>query len=367
MSDMSQYNRPRELLKIIGIEKDQLSKTALETIEAYQSLNQNEEEFLTHYDDFRWKITAFIYIQDIFDSPLFLTDDPLNIFHIWYFYYESKYILIESILCGLNAFYSASNALLRLFLEFSILQNYYYRITHKEQNYKALEKYFKYKTHPAWNSVLNKALPDDKFSKPIKARLDIHLKKLSQIASHPYHPQFSPKQHAGFIPEPSFQGMFFWHIISIILEAVLWAYYVNFPMMFHPVDPLKKFGFNGPVGIFIDEIGSYIVKKSLPETDYLAFLKYSKEQEQVKALLEDYHLLRSLNDKEILDTWNTADNGSIEEIPKGYCMQMAKLRTLKEVMALKPVRIEDDLDREIDVSKVFQYEKWKQLYKKIKR
>ena len=144
--DISSYKQPYNLLEILGLNEKLLSETAKNTLDVFEK--SKDKEFISTYDDFKWKVTAFIDIQDIFDSPLYNTGEVLNIFHIWYFYYESKYVLIESILCGLNAFYLASNALLRLFLEFSLLQNYYYRIINNNQSYQALEQYFKTGTHP---------------------------------------------------------------------------------------------------------------------------------------------------------------------------------------------------------------------------
>ena len=310
--DIGSYKQPYNLLEILGLNENLLSETAVKTLDIFEK--NKDEEFIATYDDFKWKVTAFTHIQDIFDSPLYNTGEVLNIFHIWYFYYESKYVLIESILCGLNGFYLASNALLRLFLEFSLLQNYYYRIINNNRSYQALEQYFKNSTHPNWNTIINNCITNDKFTKPIKVRLDQHLKGLSESSVHPYHPDHSPKQSGNFLPEPSLEGIFFWQTTRLILDAVLWLYYVNFPLVFHPVNVLKKFGFNAPVGLFIDDLAAYVIKKSLSGNDFEYFRNYSKEQEIVNSLLDFYNSRSDMSNDEILKTWNSKENGQIKDI-----------------------------------------------------
>ena len=365
VSDVAQYTSPRDLLEIIGVEKNLLSKTAAETVDILETQEKRNRESSLSYDDFKWKLTAFAHIQDIFDCPLYPDGGILNVYHLWYFYYESKYILIESLLCGLNGFCLASNVLLRLFLEFSVLQNYYYRITRDQQSYGPLEKYFRSRVHPGWNSIVNGALPKDSFTKPIKFRLDMHHKALSESCTHAYHPDLSPKQRGTFMPEPSLESIYFWYTTKLAVEAVLWAYYANFPMLFHPVNRLRKFGFTGPVGLFIDALGGHVIKKSLSNAEYSDFLEYAGKQDQVVSLLDYYNSLRKLSDDEILKTWPSKENGPIENIHEGFCKQMAMLRATSEFMALKPVTEEMESNQVKKVLGVFSYEKWKHIYKHV--
>ncbi len=356
------YKQPYNLLEILGLNEKLLSDTANKTLNVFE--NNKDEKSISTYNNFKWKATAFTHIQDIFDSPLYKTGEVLNVFHIWYFYYESKYVLIESILSGLNGFYLASNALLRLFLEFSLLQNYYYRIVSNEISYQALELYFKNRHHPNWNTVINKCVENDKFTKPIKVRLDLHLKALSESSVHPYHPDSSPKQFGSFLPEPSLEGIYFWQTTRLILDAVLWLYYVNFPMLFHPVNVVKKFGFNAPVGLFIDDLGAYVIKKSLSSNDYKYFRNYSKEQQGVKDLFDFYNSRNDMNNEEILKTWDSKEDGPIKNISEGHCKQMVKLRGLKEGIALKRVKYDQEEAMNNDeILQIFNYEKWKEIYR----
>jgi hypothetical protein len=332
-----------------------------ETVE----LLETEKEFNDEFTKFKWKLYAFVVLQDIFDSPIFENEYKDQIFFLWYFYYESKYLLTEMLLSGFNGFYAASGTLVRLFLEFSLLQNYFYRVSKEEHSYKKVDAYYKNGIAPSWNSVLNWSLPKDNFSKPVKKRLDIHLKSLSKTTSHPYLPDFSAKQHTTFHHEPSIYGLYFWKFFEIVLDAVLWLYFVNFPMLFHPRDRLKKFGFSGPSGLFIDEFGAYVIKNSSTTNDYKDFLSYSNSQEDVKSLLEWYDSFNDLNEDEIMQTWSSPDDEPIKSIQEGYSKDMAKGRIIREIAALKIKKdVYEKYPEPEEMKKYFSFSNWKRNYKK---
>lgn len=367
VNDVNKYNEPMDLLKILSLPDDYLSGKANEIYTSFESKKFNIKSIEDNYNDFKWKITAFVNIQDIFDAPIFDAGNILNVFHLWYFYYESKYILIESIVSGLNGLYIASDLLLRLFLEFSLLQNYYYRICNDKRNYNELEKFLLNGVKPKWQTLLNEALPKNNFCKPIKSMLYQHHKALSQHVAHPYNPENSPKQFAEFIPEQSVEGIFFWIKIQVVLQSVLWCYYVNFPMLFHPVNIIKKFGFNYPMGLFVDEVIAHTVKKSLSETDYAEFKHYSDNQEQVESLISWYNSQKKLSNQEIMETWDEKENGTISSISEGYGIQVVKHRALMEAMAFKSTKFEDNNNNDsIDIHNITNYSIWKALYKKLK-
>ena len=96
--DIDNYNEPYNLKKIIGLKENLLSDNAKNVLNILE--NETNEDIKNKYLDFKWKVTAFINIQDIFDMPILDRKELLGFFHLWYFYYESKYIL-------LNQFYVA--------------------------------------------------------------------------------------------------------------------------------------------------------------------------------------------------------------------------------------------------------------------
>ncbi len=70
------------------------------------------------------------------------------------------------ILCALNGFCGASNLILRLFLEFGLLQSYFTCNINKQESYKILNKYFQDGISPTWNKMIKHCLPNDPFCKP---------------------------------------------------------------------------------------------------------------------------------------------------------------------------------------------------------
>src|SRR6202041_2438839 len=134
--------------------------------------------------------------------------------------------------------------------------------------------------------LLKGALPHNSFCAPIRYRLENILRGLSESTQHPYHPDSSPLQHRRRRHGHLIEGIFFWEKIRFVLDAALWTYYVNFPLLFHPVDILRKFGFAGPVGVLVDFHVAEIVRRSLSEADYDAFKAHSLSQENVAAVLE---------------------------------------------------------------------------------
>lgn len=359
---------PEDLAEIIGISSELLTNQARATLDIHEQKSKGETEF-RDWIDFKWKLTAFYEIQDIFDAPFYAGNESfLNLFHLWYFYFESRHLLTESILCGLQGLYASSNAMLRLFLEFNILQLYYYQLSNQAQNYKALENYFRSGNHPSWNTALKKAVPDDSFCRPIKMLLDLQLKSLSRSAAHAYHPNFSPRHYSNSVAEISLEGIFFWQLIRMILRPVLWAYYVNFPMLFHPRDLLKKFGFNSPTGLYIDKQCAIAVKRSLHDDEYQEFLEYSQSNNDVKSLIVYYEEQPDKTEQEIKESWNPENLGELERIfPQGYAKQMAHMRALREFMALKTPDFKDVPQKAIDDFRFLSYSQWKKLYKRASK
>ncbi|MDQ3012494.1 MAG: hypothetical protein M3X11_17515 [Acidobacteriota bacterium] len=368
------WKNPGSLIDILGAPKEYLTEQATMLLEFLEQ-KSFEANTLTDWVDFKWKLLAFFEIQDVFDAQLHdllksKQESALNMFHIWYFYFESRNLLAESILCGLQGLYSASSTMLRLFLEFNLLQLYYYHMSNQTHTFKLLEDYFGTGIHPSWNTVLQRSIPDDAFCRPIKVRLDLHHKSLSKSAVHAYHPDFSPRQHSASVALPSFEGIFFWYSTRLMLQAVLWAYYVNFPMLFHPRDLLKKFGFGGPVGLFVDQTCATAVKRSLKDDEYQEFLQHSQRDGNVAALTSWYEEQSDLTEEQIRVTWNSENHGTLGRIfPEGYAQQTAHQRAIKEIMALKrPDADAKDRDEKVveDLGDLT-YSKWKKMYKRLSK
>lgn len=363
IKNIQQHQEAPDLLSILGLSKDVLQTDAIKVIDYLEGSERNEHG---EYNQFKWRILAFTTIQDVFEATIYNMNYIEKSFFQWYFYYETKYILTESILCGLNGFYMAVDTLLRLFLEFNLLQMYVYHTIRKNSDYSVLDNYFKNNVTPNQATLINHSLPSNSFTKPIKRRIDIHLKSLSKTALHPYSPLFSKRSHTGITPSVSLEGIYFWFIIDIILEVVLWLYYVNFPALFHPVDVIKKFGFNGPVGVFIPPYDGEVIRKSMSDADYTSFRNYAENNDDIKPLIKFYESKKDLTKEEIIATWNKEDGQLEDDFEASYFSILTKLRVIKESMVMIKIKELAEKNNKLpEVPNIFSYTTWLQLLKKI--
>ncbi len=210
---------PYSIFDCLDINRELLSPTASEALNVLESGCLEAER---EWSAFKWKLAAFLHIQDIFDAPLYDQADPSALFSQYYFYYESRNVLSESFLCGLNGYTIGASALLRVFIEFSLLQTYFYRLINKSRSYRCLDQYFVKSFNPSWNTVLRRALPNDDFSNTVRFRIQSHLDGLSESTLHPYHPDHSPVQHKRPNSSHSLESLYFWTLTNVTLESVLW-------------------------------------------------------------------------------------------------------------------------------------------------
>jgi len=322
---------PCTLLQAAGIKKESLSQTAISALESIEEIGSEVNE---EWSKFLWSLSAFTHIQDLFDCPMQDGDDIKSLFQQYYFYYESRSILVECILSWLEGLYIASETLLRPFLEFSLYQNYYIRVIRDSGTYKPLEKYFKDQINPGQSKAIRLALPQDKFCRPIRFRINAHLSALSNISQHVYHPDASTFQHRQRSLGHSIDGLIFWKDVHMILECALWMYYVNFPTSFFPIDIMRKFGFNGPVGIFADPWTAQIIKNSLPPADYESFKQYAEPY--ASDTIAWGQAYPDLSDSSISETWNAKEHGPCpENLTLAYYTHVARFRATKAAFAFR--------------------------------
>ncbi len=320
---------PPLLTTLLG--KEELSDVAKLAVEALETINEESNEWMS----FKWRLWAFIEMQDIFDVPIHLDATRNNLFQGLYFYYESLFLLRESICVGLNGFYNSSQNSLRSFLEFNVLQNYHNNIRSKSSSYSPLNEFLKNGYIPRWNKILKKSIGEIEMREAIFERLDMHYRALSNNSSHPYHPRYSPKH----LLDNSRSGHSaigldsFWRTIDCVLEGVLWLYYSNFPMLFKPADFIKKFGFSPPVGLFIHPDQEHIFRNSLRPKDYNAFKKITDESSDVQGLISWCESLPDITDDEIKASWNKEDGPIPEDSKIAWLLIVSKMRCIKEALA----------------------------------
>lgn len=353
------------LFQLLSLHDGQLTEDGNKALNYLESQNEANEKYFT-FEKFKWKVLAFLSIQDCFDMILHDEYNDRNIFQSKYFYYESKYVLIESILSGLNGLHIASKQLLRGFLEFNLLQNYFNNIIFKEHSFRVFNQYLKNKQTPNYNTILQNAIPQDEFCRPLKKRIQVELKNLSERFSHAYEPSMSPKSNGIFIPESSFDSLYFWVHTSVVLDIVIWLYCVNYPMLFHPVDTIRKFGFGGPVGSFITISNASIIQKVLSDDDYELFKGYSKDKQVVKDLMSFYNQQPDLTEEEIWKTLSV-ERKEDDTIDGCFVKQIVEMRAYHELLSVTAMKNEPP---EKDVYSNFlkhyvEYSGWRKVYKNV--
>jgi len=353
----------KNLGEILGFPDGYFSETGKRILEYLETEEDNQSS--KSYLDFKKKVLAFIFIQDNFRELIYpgIKDYLKEPFRIWYFYFESKYIFNELINCWLNGLYISARQNLRLFLEFSLMQNYFYRNSIENSSLSLLNKYFIDGNPPAQNILVNKSIPKDNFSKPIKKMISDVYKNLSRNSSHSYNPEFSPRLFSQF-PSVHLEGIHFYFHIDIILRVVLWIYYSNFPMLFHPVDYIKKFGFNWPVGLFVDKFTSSIIKLSLSDEDYKLFYNYTMSSAEVDAYLDFYNSQNDLSEDEIIKTFH--EDYKFKSILDTKIKGLSTIRGIREVLALKKPEAfsKEELEKIPENLNHFSLTNWRKIYKK---
>jgi hypothetical protein len=356
------------LAQLLGFGESHLTVSGSKALRFLEFEKRSDSVF--SFDAFKWKLHAFLSLQDLVFPPVF-EDAPWKvIFQMKYFYYESKYILTESILSSLNGLHIGNNHLLRLFIEFNLLQLYFINKTKKESSYQGINEYFKTGIKPSNTGLLKLALPDDQFCKPIKKRIQVELEQLSTRFSHAYIPDHSPKAISVAIPHTSVDSIYFYVQVLTVLDTVLWMYYVNLPMLFFPVYVTRKFGFSPPTGVYATPSIGAIVKKSITQTDYAIFKEYAQKNEDVKGHLDWYESHPDLTDEQI---WETADERREPDdtILTYFVKQTAEFRAKSE-MVVEQIRkrLADDniVNNNFEVEKLGQclsFNQWRTIYHKL--
>jgi hypothetical protein len=361
------------LFNLLSLDKSMLTEDGKHILDYLENKKEESTSYFS-YENFKWKLLAFLSLQDIFGMPMHTGSNQQNIFQLRYFYYESKYILIESILGSLNGLHIINKQALRNFLEFNLLQNYFFNVTEKAQSLRPFMDYLQSNISPSAATILKKAFPDDEFCKPIRKRIQVELNNLSNRYSHAYAPADSPKHYGIYSPDASFETLYFWIPMAAVLEIVLWTYYVNFPMLFFPTDILRKFGFNWPVGLFVNRSTGGIIKKAITEKDYPLFREYAGSKTDVSDLQHFYESQSDLSDDQIWETWHK-ERAERDTLQGCYAKALVEERATHEMLAVRTQKTEGEILKEFNEEEAMnewittyytELAAWRKVYKKIK-
>lgn len=297
----------------------------------FEHLESDEKYFYSEvYDSLKGKINALLTIQDIYPGTIYDEKSLDSMNKSMYFYYESIHLLREYFYCGFNNLPSAGLSIARTILEFSIRQCYFYKVCDSAKSYNPLECYFKSEEISSTQRQLNKILSKGSFEAPIRKMIQDTLVDLSKGGSHAYVPKHSSLDEFKINHKYTLSSLYFWVEMNHILTACLWCYYYTFPMLFAPVNILKKFGFSPPLGIFISDRQHLTIKNSMEKDDYDIFLKRSLSLEEVKGNLEWYDSLPNMNRQKIKKSWS--EDSNFPGFDLGIINIITKQRALRELL-----------------------------------
>lgn len=356
------------LCDILGLDKERINKTGQKIIEVLEHDKDIPKDL---YNSLKWKILAFLTIQDAFRGIVHTTGEVNSLFYKSYFYYESIHILREFFYCGFNNFQVAAEHLLRTIVEFSIKQNYFDSLCMQQGSFAPLEKYLDNGIAPDPIRMLGTFLPDSDFAKPLKKNVQVIMKGLSNSSSHAYMPIHSARATGKLQHEYSTGSLFFWASLLPVLDSILWMYYFQLPQLFNPKDVVRKFGFNLPVGCFINQRQHVAIKKSLKPPDYKMFRKIALASEEVTNLNTFYESQGSMTDDDIFATYDGENSDKPSSIETGYYQAIVQLRASQEVMANQcAIEAAKKFEEREDIGEIFdnvsQYDWWLKSYKSIR-
>jgi len=363
--------RSLSIYELLNLDKNRVHETGQKIIDILEKDKDFPDEL---YIELKWKILALITIQDAFRGIMHADGQVDSMFSKSYFYYESLHLLREYFYCGFNNLQVSAQHLLRTIVEFSIKQNYFDYVCTERGSFVPIEKYLDNGITPAPAKMLSAFLPKDKLAKPLKKRVHMVLKGLSNSTSHAYAPIHSVRGSGKLQHEYSVDSLFFWTALLPILDTILWMYYFYQPQLFNPKDSTKKFGFSPPVGCFINDKQHVAIKRSLNSKDYDMFIAYANNSYTVKSLNEFYESQPDMTDDEVMATWDSRDNEpkKPESIEAGYFRTVVQMRAMQEVLAnhcaMEAAKTYADMDDERArklFSDIGSYEWWQKHYDKV--
>jgi hypothetical protein len=289
------------LTLLLGLDNENIKPFTKDTL---AFLKNNED-----YKSLRNGVRAYFQFQDILDLDL---TDTIDFTNRHYCYYESMVFLREGITSWLDGNVLSALTILRPFMELAILHIYWY-LRSEAKGYKAYYEWFngnKNKKPPFKNQV------DFIFTK-FKENLNVEPKRLylmketllnafGGLSSYNHTPQI----------EESMTGMskstnnlsfdtfyYFLANIDLLLKQIVYLYVLAYPMSLFPVDRVKKWGFSGPVGIYIDETNYQSIAIYLGEENVTKLKTSLSSLDDVRTKLDWYHGFPDLSTLEIETDW----------------------------------------------------------------
>lgn len=318
------------IVRILQLDEKNLAPFTLEVLKTDASDHEFEEDFC----ELRWGLRAFQQFQDILDVVL----DGSDVFNRHYCYYESLVYLRESVTCWLNKNLIAALTLVRPFLELSTLHLYWY-LRCRGSNYKAYYAWLNgdrgEKGKPTFNGALDSVFEE------LPGKNDVNDKRLSEmkliikncyktLCSYNHSPTLresitSKNRSLINVSYESFTYVLF--MTNMLLRQMAYLYIIAYPLSIFPVDGWEKWGFSGPVGIFLDKWSFGILTAFLRKENISNLQKDLRSNPEVIERLEWFQNLPYFTKEQLNKSWDEyRSTNNIEKNPTDINQRIAMFK-----------------------------------------
>ena len=307
-------------ISILGLERDNLKPFTKDVLER---LEDNEE-----LHDLKLGIEAYSQFQDIMGIAIH-GENPLWNRH--YCYYESLVYLRESVVSWLDKNILAATVLLRPFLELAILHLYWYlRCEAGKNGYdefylwlndKRGKPPFKNQLDYVFANLPSRDVVPSKRTKQIEQLLRNVYKSLSAY-NHSPKIEESMISLNGDLSNISFYSFFYYlSTLNILLRQITFLYVLAYPMAIFPVDRYKKWGMEGPLGLYFDFNNVSIITAYVGKDNVSKIRNEMVHLQEVKDRLEWFESLPDITPEEVEAGWlRFVEEGhaNVEENDRGH-------------------------------------------------
>lgn len=234
--------------------------------------------------------------------------------HVWnrhYCFYESLFYLRDSISSWLDGNLLASLALLRPFLELSVLHIYRHVTADKNGHEKHLEWVHGKKNKPNFHAMVDLSIERIEAAEFCNTeRLNLlkeSLKKaFKSLCAYNHSPQLDESistMSKGNFSISAESVLFYLVVASFVLRQVIYLFVLAYPTSLFPVDKYKKWGVSPPVGLYFDEYNYAAIREFLG-AENLETLKLQLENcDDVVDLMSFYNSCEDLPDETLNELW----------------------------------------------------------------
>ena len=277
----------------------ELSPNGSNTLERLESC---AEPLQALYRDVCWQGQALLEFQDMQEMPFPRRGRFMN---LAYQYCESVNTLRQVVISGLNGQVQTSLAGLRSSLEAMVYQYWWRRKLFGADDYEPFYDWLfgKERKGPTFARVIAETLND--LEHPPHAVIFDELKSVyAQLCSYAHKALLEEaiiRIRGGNAPQSSDPEILYWlSLLQRTQRCMIDVAVLSSPLAVFPVNVYRKFGFNPPLGVFMDEFGAYPIEKALGDTAYNAYREHLKNVEPVRSHMEWYNSHPDLTDEQVL-------------------------------------------------------------------